>query len=126
MGLTDSVVSIFPDMAKIKINIRIADFQLEPKRLFPLGIIINELLTNIMKYAFIDRDAGIITISLKNAGGHVTLTIQDDGNGLPAGFDINGSEGFGLMLVKMLSQQLGGSFSIEMHEGTRCTVSFDV
>ena len=113
-------------MAKIALDKQIADFQLDSKRLFPLGIIINELLTNIMKYAFNNRDTGLIKISLANVANHVTLTIKDNGIGLPDGFDINVPEGFGLKLVKMLSQQLGGSFSMEKHAGTRCKIEFNV
>jgi two-component sensor histidine kinase len=79
-----------------------------------------------MKYAFINKNAGKIKISLKNIKNHVTLTILDNGVGLPDGFDISESKGFGLMLVKMLSQQLGGSFSMEMRAGTRCTIEFDI
>jgi PAS domain S-box-containing protein len=125
-SLSATVVAIFPDNAKIKLDQRIDDFQLAAKRLFLLGIISNELITNKIKYAFINKDAGIIKISLKNVKNHVTLTIQDNGNELPGGFDIEQTKGFGLMLVKMLSQQLGGSFAIEKHKGTRCTVEFDI
>ena len=125
-SLADAVLALFPDRAKIKLEKQIADFQLDPKQLFPLGLIINELITNKMKYAFIDREAGLITISLKNIASHVTLDIRDNGNKLPAGFDIDKTKGFGLMLVKMLSQQLGGSFSMEKQAGTRCTVEFDI
>ena len=124
--LIDTIIAIFPDNAKVKLDKRIADFHLDPKQLFPLGIIINEILTNKMKYAFIDKDTGLIKISLTNADNHVTLTIQDNGNELPAGFDVNESKGFGLMLVKMLSQQLGGSFAMGNHASTRCTVEFDI
>ena len=123
--LINTIIAIFPDKAKIKFDKQISDFQLDPKRLFPLGLIINELITNKMKYAFIGRDAGKITISLTTVDKHVKLFVEDDGNGLPEGFDIKESKGFGLMLVKMLSQQLGGSFSMEKHEGTRCTVEFN-
>ena len=124
--LIDTIIAIFPDNVKITLDKRIADFHLDSKRLFPLGIIINELLTNIMKYAFVNRDAGLVKISLTNVDNRVTLTIQDNGNGLPDGFDINQSKGFGLMLVKMLSQQLGGNFSMEKHAGTRCIVEFNI
>jgi PAS domain S-box-containing protein len=124
--LIATIIAIFPDHAKIKFEKRIADFQLDPKRLFPLGSIINELLTNIMKHAFINGDAGSIKISLTNVGGHVKLTIQDNGIGLPEGFDIDKTKGFGLMLVKMLSQQLDGNFSIKKHAGTRCKVEFKI
>jgi len=125
-SLVDSVISLFPDMAKIALDKQINDFHLDSKQLFPLGIIINELLTNIMKYAFVNRDAGLVKISLTNVDNRVTLTIQDNGIGLPAGFDINEPEGFGLKLVKMLSQQLGGSFSIKKHAGTRCKIEFNI
>ncbi len=125
-SLTDAVVSLFPDQARIRLNQQFADFHLDPKRLFPLGIIINELLTNIMKYAFAGKKSGQIKLSLDKAGRRVTLVIQDNGIGLPDGFAVEGEKGFGLTLVKMLSQQLGGTFAIESHKGTRCTVTFDV
>ena len=124
--LIDTIVVLFPDQAKIKVDRRITDFHLDAKRLFPLGSIINELLTNIMKYAFVDKKTGRIKIGLSNVGKHMTLTIEDNGIGLPAGFDIDESKGFGLMLVKMLSKQLGGSFTIESHEGTRSKLEFDI
>lgn len=125
-SLIDMIVALFPGGAAIALNKHIADFQLDPKRLFLLGIIINELLTNIMKYAFAGRDAGQITFALASANGRVSLTLQDDGVGLPAGFDSEGSGGFGLMLVRMLCQQLGGIFSITAQAGTRCRIEFHV
>ncbi|MBU4268363.1 MAG: PAS domain S-box protein [Acidobacteria bacterium] len=125
-SLSDSIVALFPDKAKVKLDRQIADFHLDAKQLFPLGIIINELLTNIMKYAFLNKDAGIIKISITNIDNHVTLAIQDNGSGLSAGFAINKAKGFGLTLVKMLSQQLGGSFSMGNHKGTRCKIEFDI
>jgi PAS domain S-box-containing protein len=124
-SLTDTIVALFPDSIRITVEKRIADFQLDAKRLFPLGLIINELLTNKMKYAFTSRDADRISITLDNHAGRVTLAIQDNGDKLPEGFDIERSRGFGLMLVKMLSQQLGGSFSIATQAGTCCVVEFN-
>ncbi len=124
--LIDTIAAIFPDEVMIRIEKRIADFHLGSKKLFPLGIIINELLTNKMKYAFSGRKRGAIRINLALADNRAKLTIEDDGNPLPPGFDIKEAKGFGLMLVKMLSQQLGGSFAIENHKGVRCTVEFDI
>jgi PAS domain S-box-containing protein len=125
-SLTDAIVSLFPGQAKVRLNQQFVDFHLDPKRLFPLGIIINELLTNIMKYAFAGKKSGQIRLSLSKEDRRVSLVLQDNGVGLPEGFDPESSAGFGLKLVKMLSQQLGGSFAIEKHKGTRCTVSFNV
>lgn len=56
--------------------------------------------------------------------GNIALSIQDNGNGLPEGFDISESKGFGLLLVKMLAEQLEGSFSIENNNGTKSTLEF--
>ena len=90
----------------------------------PIGIIVNELLTNIIKYAFVDRASGSIEIIVKENQGKVSLTLQDNGRGLPEGFDISESKGFGLMLVKVLSEQLDGSFTIENSNGVKSTLEF--
>jgi len=123
-SLVASVVSLFPDQSKVDLNLQISDFCLDSKQLFPLGIIVNELLTNVMKYAFTGREKGTIRISVTLAGGQVTLILQDNGIGLPDGFDLEKSKGFGLMLVRMLCEQLEGRFSLEKNEGTRCVVVF--
>ena len=125
-SLADTIITLFPGGAKVAVDKQVADFHLDAKRLFPLGLIVNELITNKMKYAFIKRKTGRITISLAHADGHVTLSVLDNGKELPVGFDIDKSKGFGLTLVKMLCQQLGGSFAMEKRKGTRCTVEFDV
>lgn len=125
-SLVAAVASLFPDQVRIKLETNIADFLLDPKRLFPLGIIINELLTNITKYAFVGRAGGSVRLDLTRQGNEATLIVRDDGVGLPEEFDLMESKGFGLALVKMLSEQLGGAFTIESGEGTCCTVAFEV
>ncbi|MDW7680265.1 MAG: PAS domain S-box protein, partial [bacterium] len=124
--LIDTIVNIFPDKANITLEKRIDDFQLDVKRLFPIGVIINELLTNIMKHAFIGRDENLIRITLAKNGKNVTLTIQDNGKGIPENLDIDKSKGFGLMLVKMLTQQLEGKFTMENMNGARSIIDFDI
>ena len=91
-----------------------------------VGIVVNELLTNIMKYAFTDRTAGSIEIIVKENQGKVSLLIQDNGKGLPEGFDITESKGFGLMLIKILSEQLDGKFTIQNNNGTRSILEFSI
>ncbi|MCK5154069.1 MAG: PAS domain S-box protein, partial [Spirochaetales bacterium] len=125
-NLIDEIIGLFPVNFNQKIEKQIDDFQLDPKILVPIGIIVNELLTNIMKYAFTGRDSGLIEVNLKEDKGNVTLTLQDNGKGLPEGFDFDMQEGFGLMLVKVLSEQLGGSFAIEDYNGTRSTLKFSI
>ncbi len=123
-SLIDSIASVFHESGKVTIEKRLADFSLSTKSVFCVGIIINELLTNIFKYAFIGRPGGHILIMLEKSENRVTLTIQDDGLGIDPGFDINTSQGFGLTIVKMLSEQLGGTFTIENNNGTRSLLTF--
>jgi two-component sensor histidine kinase len=125
-SLIDAVVELFPYNLKITVAQKIAALNLPSKKLFPLGIILNELLTNIMKYAFKGRESGLVNIALSNRQNRVTLTVQDNGNGLPEGFDISESKGFGLMLVKILSEQLGGIFTIENYKGAKSTLKFEI
>ncbi len=92
-SLATTVVSLNPSPAKVKLDLRIDDISLNQKKVFPLGIIINELLTNVMKYAFTGRNSGTVLLELKQADGWVTLILKDNGVGLPAGISPRGIEG---------------------------------
>ena len=125
-NLIDGIINLFPDAINISVEKYITDFKLDPKRLVPVGIIVNELLTNVMKYAFNEKKSGLIEISVKENYGKITIKIHDNGNGLPPNFNINEQTGFGLMLVKMLSEQLSGTFTIENDGGTKSTLDFSI
>ncbi len=124
--LIDTIIALFPHRATIHIEKDIEKTALSPKTLFPLGIIINELLTNIMKYAFKEDQGGKVNVILKKKGRRFQLVIQDNGRGFPEGFNIEHTNGFGLTLVKMLSRQLQGSFKIEKEEGTKSILEFNI
>jgi PAS domain S-box-containing protein len=124
--LADSAVALFDDQKRVTVKKQLDDVLIDAKKLFLLGIVTNELLTNVMKYAFVGREAGTIEIAFTKTGAKATLTIEDDGVGLPGGLDVESSERFGLMLVRMLAQQLEGTFSIESHQGTRSVLEFAV
>lgn len=122
--LIDSYHSILPDDKHIHIERNIEEVDLEVKKLFSIGVIVNELLTDVLKYGFTDRNSGIVKINLSHNHEFGTLIIEDDGVGLPDNFDINHTSGFGLKLVKMLSEQMGGGYSIRSDMGTRNEITF--
>jgi two-component sensor histidine kinase len=124
--LVREILDNFPNAEMVTIESRVEDIILGARILSPIGIVVNELLTNIMKHAFVDRDRGVIRISASHKGHHATISVQDDGKGLPEGFDIAASSGFGLQLVSMLMQQIGGSMRIERGKGTTFVLEFDV
>ncbi len=123
-ALIDEIVSGFPNGRAVKVEKRIDDFVLDAKRQQPLGIIINELITNIMKYAFADKDGGIITVSASNTGGRIAISVRDNGKGMPESLTFENSTGFGLMLVQVLTEQLDGTIRIERGNGTAFILEF--
>ena len=125
-NLIDEIIRLNTDNTDLTIDKRIDDIKLGSKQLFPIGLIVNELMTNITKYAFMGRKTGSVEVSLKEADGEISLEIQDDGTGLPDGFVMDEGRGFGLFLVQMLSEQLNGSFTIENHAGVRSIIRIPV
>ena len=92
----------------------------------PLGMIINELVSNSLKYAFPPDRAGRIRLELGRAtNGFYFLTIADDGVGLPPDFDFTSTGTLGMQLVRMLTQQIGGTIEISKIGGTEFRISFE-
>jgi len=93
----------------------------------PCGLILHELLSNALKHAFPDGQAGAITLDLHaTPDQHVTLRVIDTGVGMPEGFDVGQTDSVGLQLVCALTEQLGGTISVARHGGTTFTLTFPV
>ncbi len=91
----------------------------------PCGLILNELVSNALKHAFPDGRSGTIRIGLqKDPSGAVELRVADDGVGLPAGFDLRKSGGFGMEIVNLLVDQLDARLEVERTKGTSFKLTF--
>ncbi|MBN2159531.1 MAG: PAS domain S-box protein [Spirochaetes bacterium] len=113
-SIVASVVSTYlSGMSAITIEKKYERITAEPKNSTAWGLIANELLTNALKYAFPPGVAGVIRIRLRKTNGSIELAVSDNGAGPPADFSIDNPKGFGILLVKMLTRQLGGSFTFE-------------
>lgn len=125
-SLIDSLVTVFSESKYIFIERNMVDFTVSSKNAIPIGIIINELMTNVFKYAFKDQKTGNILLEVKKTENHVILTIKDNGVGIDERVDANKSPGFGLTIVKMLAEQLNGTFTMENDNGTRSILKFEI
>jgi two-component sensor histidine kinase/DNA-binding response OmpR family regulator len=123
--LIEEIIAAYPKFASLSVEKRIGDFALSAKTMQVLGMIANELLTNIMKYAFVGRPSGKITVSAGREGRRVSFVVQDDGIGIPEHVSFDSSSGFGLMLVGLLVKQLDGSIRIDRGGGTKFSLEFD-
>lgn len=125
-SLLDQIAAIFPNSKSVTIVKHIENFVLNSQKLQPIGIIINELMTNMMKYAFAGRESGLITLSASKKGDAVIIIVEDDGIGIPESVDIDHSTGFGLNLVRMLMEQIDGTIRIVRNKGTKFILVFNL
>jgi len=116
---------------KISLRVQADDVALGVDRAIPCGIILNELVSNALKYAFPGDDGGALTVKLHAMEHTVELSVSDDGVGLPAGLDFRTNDSLGLKLVNMLVEQLGGTMTMGADEarpaprrGTLCSLTF--
>jgi PAS domain S-box-containing protein len=91
----------------------------------PCGLILNELVTNSLKHAFVGNDGGELKVSLaQGEGGLVRLCVADNGPGLPMAFDWRHANSLGLRLVQMLAAQLHAEVEMTGEKGTKFEVTF--
>ncbi|MFT5777903.1 MAG: PAS domain S-box-containing protein [Crocinitomicaceae bacterium] len=90
----------------------------------PLGLILNELMTNSFKYAFPDKREGEIHISILQEGNMIDFKFKDNGIGLPENFQISESNSTGMIVLHSLVEQLDGSISLNSNKGTEIHISF--
>ncbi|OHD22528.1 MAG: hypothetical protein A2Y38_18460 [Spirochaetes bacterium GWB1_59_5] len=123
-SLVDEIMANFQNGKRIHVEKDIEDFYLDVERLQPLGIIINELLTNSMKYAFTGRNDGLITVMAIKYDDTIAVTVQDDGNGIPESVSFDDPAQFGFQLVQALALQLQGTVRVQRDNGTRVILEF--
>jgi len=93
----------------------------------PCALVLNELLSNAYKHAFRGRKAGRVEITGAQEDGRIRITVQDDGVGMPEGFDINKASSLGLKLVRnLVQQQLKGTLEIKGDRGTEVIVELPI
>jgi PAS domain S-box-containing protein len=109
---------------QVNLDLKIQDVFLNLDLAIPCGLIINEILSNALKYAFPKNNKGKINIRLTHRKQVITLVIQDNGVGLPAHIDYNNTESLGLQLVVTLVDQLGGTIKLDRTIGTKFTIVF--
>jgi two-component sensor histidine kinase len=100
---------------KIKLITEIDDVTLDVGSLVPIGLIVNELITNALKYAFEGREKGNIFLSLKSGNEQLVLKVKDDGIGKSPLQDKNG---FGTRLIQTFAKRLNGEITCDVNNGT--------
>jgi PAS domain S-box-containing protein len=108
-------VDFIPDMQSVGLNLDQA---------IPCGLIINELVSNALKYAFKGRKKGTLTVILKEENNDVILAVKDDGVGLPKDFAFEKNNSLGIQLVYALLEQIDATMKVDQSNGTEFFIRF--
>ena len=127
-GLTTNLFDAYGiDPGRIRLNVRTDDIALGVDMAVPCGLIINELVSNALKHAFMPDAAGTIEIIIRNVNaGRMEIMVADDGigfAGLPAEAD---KQSLGLRLIDTLTSQLDGTLAVTTEKGTRFSITLKV
>ncbi|MEX2639180.1 MAG: PAS domain S-box protein [Balneolales bacterium] len=109
---------------EIDIDYEAKGIHLDVQTAIPCGMIINELISNAHKHAFIGRDEGNVNIEFTKTGDRHTLTVRDDGVGLPPDFLTGDHPSLGLIIVQELTDQIGGTLQVNENNGTEFVITF--
>ncbi len=115
-------------LRNIKFEINIQDVIVNIDTAIPCGLIINELISNSIKYAFPGEKAGTISVSLEKAdGGRLKMEIKDDGTGVKDGIDLSKADSLGIQLVTLLTRQMNGTMDVKSSKqgGTSFDITFE-
>jgi len=108
----------------IGIRIRAENIIIPINKAIPLSLIVNEMISNSLKYAFPDNRHGTITIDFTKEGDQYTLVVKDDGIGLPAAVTLEDTETLGLQLISSLVGQVQGTITLDRTSGTEYRITF--
>ncbi|NMO09546.1 hypothetical protein HG719_06835 [Methanobacterium subterraneum] len=122
---TDLYRTLVADPDRIRLDIDVEDVKIDINTVVPLGLIVNELVTNCMKHAFPDGETGYIKLELYQKSQKIVLKVIDNGIGFPEDLDYKKTSSLGLQLVNNLTKQIDGEFELDRNQGTSFALIFE-
>ncbi|MBV8389530.1 MAG: sensor histidine kinase, partial [Mucilaginibacter sp.] len=110
---------------KIVIMHHIDNINIDVSQAIPIGIILNEAITNAIKYAFDERGGKIKILMRQQDDNRILLSITDDGIGIPGDIDLQNHKSLGMTLIRGLAMQLEGTISIVSTRGVKISIEFE-
>lgn len=124
--LVKDIIDTMQSSAQISIEFECSDVSLSVNQAIPCSLIINEVVTNIIKHGFRDKQKGTVQVRLHQEIDKIEITITDNGDGFPENFDPESTNTLGMQLIKTLSSQLFGSYNFQSRDvGAVFTLLFE-
>lgn len=112
------------DFGLIELKINVEDIFLDINTAIPLGLIVNELITNSLKHAFPEGMNGEINVDFHPKDDHYEFTVKDNGIGFPNDLDFKNTESLGLQIINNLTDQIDGEIKLNRNHGTEFKITF--
>ncbi len=122
--ITEELFKTYLTHPGVTLKMDVENLMLDINTSIPLGLIINELVSNSLKYAFATDEKGNIIVAFHKKDDIYTLTVGDNGTGLPDDLDLNNTKSLGMKLVTSLTEQLDGRLELDQTNGTCFKISF--
>lgn len=119
--LSISLMNTYRISEDIKIVAQVEDILLDVDTTIPIGLILNELITNSLKYAFV-KIGGTITVDIRHENDSLILIVSDDGSGIDRPDEVLKGEGYGYELITSLVDKLEGTIDIQSTNGTKVKI----
>ena len=123
-NITNNLIYSYTKSQTIILKLDVGTIFLDLDRAIPCGLIINEIVTNALKYAFTNQENGEVHVSLSQKNDLIQLVIADNGKGFPGNIDYRNTESLGMQLVVTLVQQLAGEIVLDNSSGAKYTITF--
>ncbi|MEO0403432.1 MAG: sensor histidine kinase, partial [Bacteroidota bacterium] len=124
-NICDSVLKSYKVGEKdITLSVECDEVELDIDTTIPLGLILNELITNALKYAFVEQESGIISVSLKSHENDLILKVKDNGIGIEEDHYKKGTS-IGLKLIEAFAKKLKATWKVIKNNGTEITFRFN-
>jgi two-component sensor histidine kinase len=123
--LCQNLIASYQIIGNVKLELEVQPVHMILDQAIPCGLLINEIITNSLKYAWPDHQKGSIWVRLSQEEQNVVLEVSDDGQGLPEQFDKMNTETLGLQLIATLNEQLEGKLEVSNQNGTKYLLKFD-
>lgn len=121
---TEAIMKVFKNGTNVTLEKNIDSFVLSPKKIFSIGVVVNEFVTNSMKYAFRGDEFGKIILALKKNNNKANIELRDNGKGTEQ--KNQGKESFGMLLMNTMLQQLDADYDMYNDNGFVLTAEFNI
>ncbi len=122
--LGSGIISSVGVTRNISLDIQANGISLDLNAAIPVGLIVNELVSNAVRHAFFERTGGVISITVSRDGDNLNLVVSDNGRGIPVPVNWKNPPSIGLRLVNILVEQLHGTIELDRNNGTSFSIVF--